>query len=57
MGEFVKDNRIARLQAFVKNNPENVRFVRHLGFEFEGMMKGFYRNEDALLYRKLFQWE
>jgi len=57
MQDFAEDNGIHRYQAFVRDIPEHIRLVEHLGFELESLMKEFYGNEDAFMYRKLIQWD
>lgn len=51
---FVEKMNVRRLQAFVRDVPSHVRLVEHLGFEKESVMKNFYGNEDAFMYRRIF---
>ena len=51
---FANTHQIIRLQAFVKDTPEDRRLVRHLGFTEESRMEKFYGDEDALLYVRIF---
>ena len=51
---FANTHQIIRLQAFVRDTPEDRRLVRHLGFIEESRMEKFYGDEDALLYVRIF---
>ena len=51
---FVKEHEIGRLQAFVRTDSEEAeRFVKHLGFEKESTMKGFYKDGNAYMYVRI----
>ena len=54
INQFADKMEIKRLQAFVRNDERHIRLVNHLGFQREFLMKNFYANEDAYMYRKLF---
>lgn len=52
--EFAKNNNINRLQAFIRTDyVEAERLVKHLGFERESIMKGFFGDKDAYMYVRL----
>ena len=43
-----------RIQAFVEDSEEEIRLVRHLGFEQESIMKNFFGERDGLMYVRIF---
>jgi N-acetylglutamate synthase-like GNAT family acetyltransferase len=52
--QWAKKMNIKRLQAFVKDQPNEKRLVKHLGFEQESVMKNFYGDNDALMFVRIF---
>lgn len=58
MEKFCEDNKIKRLQAYIETDfPQAKRTVKHLGFEFESVMKNFMGDKDAHMYKRIFQWD
>jgi hypothetical protein len=51
---FVEKQEIKRLQAFVRDDENNIRLVKHLGFEKESVMKNFFGDEDGFMFARVF---
>ena len=48
--KVLAESKYRRIHTHCLDNPKTARFLEHLGFEYEGRMKKFYKTSDALMY-------